>query len=194
MMDGKMPYIFESYEKLKSDLLGNIKKMSQPKKELVALAYINRQSDIFEYSNNRSKIFGKNIFDLYVSKAKREIINKKNYSSCTSELDMLIPETDDSGGWMSDFMQNALISLYCFFNFIKEEKDCLFVDITNKILDNIDVLWYRNSLHEDKEESEKIQFGREISILRDAIIKVENFNKGMDAINFVDSLEKIPLY
>lgn len=193
-MDNNVLYIFESCEKLKSDLLDYIKKLSQSQKELVALAYINRQSDIFEYSNDRSKIFKKNIFDLYISELKRGIDTEKDYSSYTLELDVLIPETDDSGGWMSDFMQNALISLYCFLNFIEEKEDYLFAEIVGKVLDNVDVLWYRNNLYEDKEESERIQFGKEISILCDAIVKVKNINGERDVVNFVDGLKKIPLY
>lgn len=193
-MDNKIHYIFEDYKKLESDLLVDVKNLSQPQKELVALAYINRQSSIFKYSNDKSKTFGTNIFNLYTSKAKNWIMNKQVCSSCISELDMLIPETDDSGGWMSDFMQNALISLYCFFHFIEKQEDSLFVELVDKVLDNVDVLWYRNNLHKNKEKSESIQFGKEIAILYNACMKVKNVKEKKDISNFLSGFKKIPLY
>lgn len=191
-MDRNVNYKFESYKKLDDDLSKMLEKISPYERLVVALSYINRQSDAFEYYLDLDRIFENNAFQYYVGKAIDVLEGNQKASFIIDELGSNIPDGDDNtSGWPFAFMQNALISLLEFFELVEDkgEKKSSFVDIVNILLNNVDIIWHDNN--EGSEEEEFEIFGKEISILFNAINKIsEKENK----IVFVNELKKMPLH
>lgn len=169
VMTNEISYNFESFKKLKLDLSNEIQEISEIERCWVALAYLNRQSAMFMKCNSVVKLFPLTMFDEYIEKAENEIRTPANLSSIINELESIIPDGEESNGWEFDFVQNALLSLLSFFNFLMNKKSFLFIDVILGVLINIDSVW---SERDDKLDKKK-ELSREISILYDAIYNVK---------------------
>lgn len=190
-MARNISYKFESYKKLDDDLSKMLEKISPYERLVVALSYINRQSDAFEYYLGLDRIFENNAFQYYVGKAIDVLEGNQKASFVIDELGNDIPDGDDNtSGWPFAFMQNALISLLEFFELVetKAEKKSSFVDIANTLLNNVDIIWHDNN---EGSEEEFVIFGKEISILFNAINEI---SKKENKIVFINELKKMPLH
>lgn len=183
-MTNEVCYNFEGFEKLKLDLLNKIQEISEIEQCWVALAYLNRQSAMFVECNSVVNLFPLDIFEKYVEKAEKEIKNPENLSSIINELDSVIPDGEESSGWEFDFVQNSLLSLLSFFNFLMNKKSSLFIDVIFGVLINIDVVWSEES----DEVDESAEFSKEVTLLYKSI---EMIKKSENKESVVNGLSKI---
>lgn len=183
-MTNEIFYDFKGFKKLKLDLLNKIQEISEIEQCWVALAYLNRQSAMFVKCNSVVKLFPLDIFDKYVEKAKKEIKKPERLSSIINELDSIIPDGEESSGWEFDFVQNSLLSLLSFFNFLMDRKNSLFIDVVLGVLINIDIVWNEES----DEVDESLELSKEVTLLYKSMELIRN-SENIESI--VDGLEKI---
>lgn len=183
-MTNEVSYSFKGFKNLKLDLLNKTQQISEIEQCWVALAYLNRQSAMFVECNYVVNLFPSDIFDKYVRKAENKIKIPEGLSSVINELDSIIPDGEESSGWEFDFVQNSLLSLLSFFNFLVDRKSSLFIDVILGVLINIDVIWSEES----DEVDESVELSKEVTLLYKSI---EMIKKSEDKEFIVDNLAKI---